>query len=447
MPDDPTSLAPASPSTTAAGPVPKAEQTAPLTPRLGSATFRSLRHRNYRLYFIGQLISLTGSWMQTTALMSLAFDLTGVSAWPARISAAQLLPTFLLGAWGGSLADRWPKRRLLIVTQAILLGLALLLMAVVLGRQPSPWELLAVTAAAGLVQAIDLPARLAFVMDMVGREDVTNAIALNSVLFNSARILGPLLAVTLLYHFEPAVCFLGNALSYLAVICALMSMDVAETAGPPRKYEGFRDLFAGFAELRRRPALLMLVAAAGTTSLCGWPFLSLLPALAKQLTAPDSELAKTAYGTMLSGTGLGALMAALTVARFGTWERRRHFLGLGVGILSSGLVCLSLAGVLPVSFVCCAGAGFGLVLFFSTGQGVLQLSASASNRGRLLGIWAMVLSGSAPFGNLIVGRAADHWGVAPVLRVQGLACGGASLLLVYLYHRWQSETTQLAEEY
>lgn len=429
MPDDPTSSPLAAPPATAA-----------LAPRLGLATFRSLRHRNYRLYFFGQMVSLTGSWMQTTALMTLVYGLTGQSWWTGLIQAAQLLPTFLLGAWGGSLADRWPRRGLLVATQAALLVLALMLMAVVLGRRPEPWELLAITAAAGVVQGVDLPTRLTFVSDMVSREDVVNAVALNSVLFNSARVLGPLLGVSLLLRFGPEVCFLGNALSYAAVIVALLCMNVPPAREAPPEHGGLRSLLAGFATVAGRPPLLFLILAAGVTSLCGWPFLSLLPALADRRFG-DAK----AYGLMLSGTGLGALSAALAVATFGSWERRKRFLAAGVAVLCAGLVGLALATGLPAAGASCFLAGFGLVMFFSTGQSVVQLSAAAHNRGRLLGIWAMVLSGSAPLGCLAVGRAADVWGVTVVLLVQGLACCGTSLVLVVLYQRWRWEPERAEE--
>lgn len=154
-------------------------------------TFRALRHRNYRLYFFGQLVSVTGSWMQTTALMWLAFDLRHQSLWPALMAAGQVVPTVLVGIWGGMLADRRPKRALIFQTQAAFMVLALVLAGLALGGCRSPWPYLIVTAAGGLVQAIDLPARLAFVSDMAGRQDLINAVALNSLLFNLARVLGP----------------------------------------------------------------------------------------------------------------------------------------------------------------------------------------------------------------------------------------------------------------
>src|ERR1700730_12584725 len=179
-----------------------------------AAAFRSFRHRNYRLYFFGQLVSLTGTWMQTTALMWLAFELTHQSKWPAIITAAGCIPTFLLGAWGGTLADRWPKRTLLLLTQSGLLILALVLAGLVILGAATPTELLIIALANGLVQMVDFSPRLTFVMDMVGRDDLMNAVGLNSMLFNVTRAIGPAVAGLLLVGLGPGLCFLLNALSY-----------------------------------------------------------------------------------------------------------------------------------------------------------------------------------------------------------------------------------------
>ncbi len=402
-------------------------------------TFRSLRHRNYRLYFFGQMVSLCGSWMQMTALMWLAFELTHESTWPAAISASQILPTFVLGAWGGALADRWPKRRLIMATQTYMAACALALTVVALVGTTTPWPLLIVTALAGVAQAIDLPTRMAFVTDMVGRDDVMNAVALNSVMFNVARIIGPALGVALLFWVGPAWCFLFNALSYLAVLAALAAMEVAEKERPP-EVASWRRLFAGFGTMSRQPALLLLVLAAGATALCGWPFMALLPAFAEhQLLLP-----KLGYGIMLSGTGVGALAAGLLVATFGTLERRRRFIGTGVTVVTVALFGLSLTTDLLAATVLAALVGFGLILFFSTGQAVMQLSADDHNRGQLMGIWAMVLSGGVPLGNLIVGPAADRWGVPLALRGQAIVCGGAALTLMVLRQVWRARRASSA---
>jgi MFS family permease len=411
-----------------------------------AATFRSLRHRNYRLYFFGQLISLIGTWMQTTAVTWLAFKLTQQSSWSALVGTATIFPTFILGAWGGVLADRWPKRSLIFVTQSLFLLLALLLAGLALGGIITPWQLLLVTLAGGVVQAIDLPARLSFVMDMAGREDLMNAVALNSLLFNVARALGPALAGIMLYLLDPWACFLANAISYLAVLWALACMNVSGTSrkvipGPlarsaiaeKRRGGGLRALVGGFTYLPRQPALMFLILLAATTSLFGWPFRILLPALSEhQLAAGDRG-----YSFMLSATGLGALAAAWTVATFGSLARSRLMITLGVCIISGSLVALSCSGSLASAAAACALLGYGLILFLSTSQSVVQLSTTDHNRGRIMGIWAMTQSGAVPLGDVLAGPAADLGGsVRLVLGFEGLACAGAALGLVGLF-RWR----------
>jgi MFS family permease len=393
-----------------------------------AATFRSLRHRNYRLYFFGQLVSLLGSWLQTTALMWLAFERTGQSRWPALISAAQMLPTFLFGAVGGALADRWSKRTVLLGTQGGLLVLALVLASLIFGGAGTPWQLLAVTAASGLIQAVDLPARLAFVVEMVGREDLVNAVGLNAMLFNVARLLGPALGGLLLLWPGPAWCFLLNGLSYGAVLWALGRMDIAGSARTADAGQGMRGLFAGFTYLAGKPRLAFLVLSAGWVALCGWPFLSLLPAVARHTLGWESG----GYSLMLSATGSGALTAALTVATFASADHRRWLIATGAAVLAAALLGLSAAGTLPVAAGCCILAGFGLILFLATSQGVVQLAADDLHRGRVMGIWAMALSGAVPLGNLLAGFAADRWGEALVLRGAGVACTAAALTLLGL---------------
>ncbi len=397
-----------------------------------AATFRSLRHRNYRLYFFGQLISLVGTWMQTTAMMWLAFELTQASTWPALVGTAGILPTFLFGAFGGALAERVPKRSLIFATQSAFLVLALLLAVLGYAGIVTAWQLLLVSAVTGLVQAIDLPARLTFVMDMAGREDLPNAVALNSLLFNVARALGPAASGLLLRWFTPADCFLANAISYVAVLWALARMDITGSSHVVDTGKGIRALWEGFGYLARRRELAFLVLLAGTTALCGWPSQILLPALAQD----ELGEGKVAYSLMVSGTGFGALAAALAVATFGSAKQRPRMIGIGVGVVSAALVALALAKSLILAISCCALIGFGLILFLSTSQSVIQLSAGDHNRGRIMGIWAMTLSGAAPLGNLLAGKAADYWRAPPVLLFSGLTCAFAALVLLVRFRPW-----------
>jgi MFS family permease len=384
--------------------------------------FRALRHRNYRLYFFGQLVSLTGSWVQTTALMWLAYKLTGHSTWPSLIAAAQVLPTFVLGPWGGHVADRWPRRPLIFATQAALLALAVLLGVLVLYFRVTPWHLLAVSLACGVVNAVDLPARLAFVMEMVGRDDLINAVALNSVLFNVARAAGPALGAWCLGLVGPGPCFLVNGLSFVAVLAALALMTLPWRSAPAGRHEEKVSLWAGFRYLAGRPALVLLLVLTGALSLFGWPALVLLPALADQ----HLRASEGGYGSMLSALGAGAMLAALLVATFGSLGRSRLFLAAGVTLSAGSLACLSFAPSLPAAVTCCAGLGCGLILFFATGQSVMQLSARDHNRGRVMGVWSMVTSGGMPVGSLLAGRAADEWGVPHVVALLGLGIAAAA---------------------
>jgi MFS family permease len=384
------------------------------------------------------------------------FEITEKNTFPALITAVQILPTFLLGAWAGALADRWAKRRLIMATQSAFLLQALLLAWFAYGNTPDPWTLVLLSALGGLVQAIDLPARLAFVMDMTGREDLMNAVALNSLLFNGARVVGPMLASWFLIFFQPWACFLANGISYMAVLWALASMNIigapvhrektAEAGRQALRGAGFRYLV----EHRHLGFLMLLV---GTTSFFSWPFIALLPGLAdhRLSLSPGSSdslvqggaagffswhpmlSAATCYSSMLSGMGIGAFVAAWVLATFGAVEHRRQLIITGLCTVSLALVGLAAATNLHVAILCCGLTGFGLILFLATSQSVLQLSSSEHNRGRIMGIYAMVLSGAIPAGNLLAGPYADRWGEPVVLGTLGIACLVAAMTLYGVY--------------
>ena len=402
------------------------------TPTRPARTFRAFRHRNYRLYFYGQLVSLTGSWVQTTALTWLAWDRTDKALWAGLVVAAQVLPTLLFGAWGGALADRWPKRRLIMLTQAALLAQALGLAAVVWYGQLTPWYMLVFSAAAGVVNALDIPARLAFVVDMVGRDDLHNAVALNSLMFNAARVVGPAVGALLLLAAGPDLCFLLNALSFLAVLAALALMDVngdapeAHRTRRPALLDGFR-----FVAARRDLRLLMGMTAA--VGLFAWPILSLLTAVAGRCL--DANAHGFGYGMLLCSFGVGALPSTLLAASCDSPAMRRWFLAAGVVLAAMGLLGLAGAATLPLAMACCAFLGGGLILFNSTSQTITQLSADDHNRGRVLSIWSMVISIAAPVGGLAAGQAADLFNVPAVLAVLAGSVA-ASAAVVFLLRGW-----------
>jgi MFS family permease len=382
------------------------------------------------------MVSLLGSWMQTTALMQLTFNLTQSAEWTARISVAAILPTLFLGVWGGLLADRLSRRGVVFVCQAMLLGQATLLATLAAGLlgPPSSWALLGLALAGGLVNALDLPARMAFVIDLVGRDDLVNAVALNSVLFNLARAVGPALAgaLLLLGDLGPSLCFLLNALSYVAVLLALAAMDPIPMH-PVSRPHAERSLWAGLRYLLQRPPLALLLLLAGAMAACGWPTLSLLPAL----SARTLDAGQTGASYMLSALGAGALLAGLLVASFATQERRGRILGVGVTLAAAGMAGLASAQSLPTAMACCFVVGCGLILFFATAQAVMQLGAGDHNRGLVLGIWSMVLCGAMPLGNEIAGQCADIWGEPAVLRVQALAAALAGALTAAALAVWR----------
>ena len=389
-----------------------------LLPPADPGTFRSLRHRNYRLYFAGQVVSLTGSWVQTAALTWLAYTLTAGSSLPARVTAAQVVPTLLLGAWGGSLADRLPRRSLIFLSQAGLLVLAMALAGMVAFGLVSPGALLAASVLIGVVNAVDTPARLAFVVDLVGRDDLMNAVALNSLVFNVARVVGPALGMLALPWVGLAGCFFLNGLTFVAVLLALTAMRL-----PPKGPTAARDIrlpVGGFRHLAGHPGLLLLLALAGAMAFFGWPVLALLPALADQTLAAGSA----GYASLLSAIGFGALIGALGIAAFGTPARRSMLIAVGVAIGAASLVGLARSSTLAQASACCAAAGCGLILFFATAQATMQLGAGEHNRGRVMGIWLMVLAGAQPAGNLVAGQLADACGVPFALGV--LAAGIAA---------------------
>ncbi len=370
---------------------------------LRDTTFRSLRHRSYRRYFYGQIVSFVGTWMQSAALMWLMYDRTGDPRWPSWLLVAQIGPTLLLGAWGGSLADRYPKRRSVSATQTAFLLNAIALTLVVACGLAVPWLILTLIAFNGVIQAVDFPARLAFVPDLVPKEDLINAVGLNSLVFNSARALGPalagvlfLVAGALVPHLPPGAsavtvgataCFALNALSFLAVLRALRG--IPEPHAPETRERGSG--WDGVRYLRAHPALGAVVLLTFAVCVFGWPVVTVLPAYTKLRLGLKEE----AYSFLLSSLGAGALAAALATATFGSVSRRGAFMLVGVSVCAAGIAGLGFANVAWVANGCCAAIGCGMILFLATGQSTLQLAVPNEVRGRVMAVWAMTLSASA----------------------------------------------------
>lgn len=376
--------------------------------------FRSLRTRNYRLFFTGQLVSLAGTWMQTVAQDWLILKLTSSGVAVGLSTALQFGPMLLAGMWGGVIADRFHKRRVLMVTQSLFLAQALVLGTLVATGSIRVWMVYALAAAFGAVQVVDVPARQSFVAEMVPREDVMNAVGLNSAIFNSGRIVGPALAGVVIGTAGIAVCFFVNAASYVAVIAGLWRMRDDELhlhageAERPRKQvrEALRYVLG-------KRELLMPIALVAVVGMFGLNFRIVLPLLARFTFHRGATVFGTLSSVMATGSLCGAVFAASrkrpsrrllvgTACAFGGLETAAAFVpGLG-----------SAYAVLP--FV-----GFASMLFLSTCNSMLQLSSSPRMRGRVLALYSLVFLGGNPIGAPIVGWISQTWTPRAALGVGG----------------------------
>jgi MFS family permease len=387
-------------------------------------TFAALKHRNFRLFSAGQLVSLIGSWMQTTAQGWLVYQLTGSKALLGTVAAVGSLPMLLLSAWGGSLADRHSKRTVILCTQTGMMLLAFAFAALVGSRRIQPWHILALAALGGAAMAFDIPARQAFTVEMTSREDLMNAISLNSSMFNSARIIGPSVAGFLMAQVGMVWCFFLNGLSFIAVIAGLLLMRLPRFVAPATNPSMGRHVLEGLAYVvanRQVRSLLLLV---GVVGVFGWSYSVLLPAYA----AENLHVGESGYGALLSSNGLGALLGALTVATYGNRIRPRLMIFGGAWVFSAMLLLLAVVRWFPLVLACLAVGGWGMLLSISTTNTQVQTSVSDAMRGRVMGIWALVFGGLMPLGGLESGFLSQAIGVPCTIAVGALICAGSGLV-------------------
>jgi len=394
--------------------------------RVAGSTFGSLRVRNYRLYFIGQVVSVSGSWMQRIAQSWLVLHLTGSGVALGVVAALQFLPMLVLGAWGGVLADRMDKRRLLMLTQAIMGFLALVLGAVTLAGAVQLWMVYVLALALGLVTAMDNPARQSFVMEMVGRGQVTNAVSLNSAVFTGARVVGPAIAGLVISLVGTGWCFVINAVSFGAVVFALVAMDPAQLQRPAAGVARRRGMvMEGLRFVWSRPDIrlpLAILAVVGTLAL-NWTVL--LPLLARNTFHGDAGT----YGLLFAVLGLGSLAGALFTA-----SRREPSGALLLGALAVFGVLMAAAAVaptLPLELVVLAPTGMAALVFQTSANSLIQLRSDPSLRGRVMSLYAVLFIGTTPIGAPIVGWVAQQAGPRA-----GLLLGAATILVTAAVAAW-----------
>ena len=387
-----------------------------LTERRG---VRAFGHHNYRLFFGGQAISLIGTWMQQVAQAWLVLQLTGDVLWLGVIAAAQFLPILVLGLFAGVLADALPKRRTLLVTQVVKMSLSIALAVIAIANIESIPLLIAIALAIGTANAFDMPVRQSFAVEMVGREDVGNAVALNSAMFNGARIIGPAIAGLTIGAVGVAAAFVIDAVSFLAVIAALLAMRESELHLPPLSPRPhsvgavWTQLVEGLDYVRRTPLVLMAVIVIGLVSTVAINFSVIIPPYAQDVLHGDAST----YGFLMAASGVGSLLAALWLA-FGSGARPRR-IAIGAVILGISEVALAASGTFAVSLLIMVALGFGAILMAASANTTMQLAVPDGLRGRVMSVYTTIFAGSTPIGSPIMGALASTAGVAVSLAVSG----------------------------
>lgn len=385
-------------------------------------TFIALRHRNFRLFWFGQMISLVGTWMQTTAQAWLVLTLTH-SAWLlGLVGALQFLPVMVLSLFGGVLADRLPKRTALLFTQSSALIQAAIMWVLVATGTVQIWQIMLLAALLGLTNSLDMPTRQSFIVEMVGREDLPNAVALNSSIFNMARILGPGLGGLMIAWLGVAPLFLLNAISFIAVIIGLAMIDQKQLFALPLQQErlsAFKALREGLSYVWHVPSVLLVICVIGVISLFGINFNVMLPLFATQVMNAGPQ----GFGFISAAFGLGSLFAALWIA----WGNQRP--SIRYLLIASLAFCLlesafAVSSVYALSLVLIASVGFAQIAFTATANTILQTVAPNNLRGRVMSVYMMVFAGTVPLGNIFAGGLALLWG-APVSLLIG---AGLSLI-------------------
>ncbi len=393
------------------------------------ATFAALEVRNYRLYLTGQAVSLVGTWMQSIALSWLVFELTGSGTAIGLVVAAQFVPVLVLGAYGGLLADRVAKRRLLIATQSLLALLALVLGLLTVTHVVQLWMVYAVAVALGTTQAADNPARQSFVTEMVGPERVQNAVSLNSVLVNGSRIVGPAIGGGLIATVGVGVCFLVNAGSFVAVIVALALMRADELAPAPPLARGRGQLRDGLRSVRATTGLLvplMMMALIGTLA---YEFPVVLPLLAHRTLHGGAPV----FGFLTAAMGTGAVAGGLAVATFG--ETGLVPLTAAALALGTAIALAALMPTLATELAALVLVGAASISFIATGNSTLQLTSAPAFRGRVMALWTITFLGTTPIGGPIVGAVSEYTSPRLGLALGALSCLAAAALGVVALRR------------
>jgi MFS family permease len=390
------------------------------------STFAALSYPNYRLWFVGQLISLVGTWMQSTAQGYLVFELTKSPAFLGYVGFAAGIPSWLFTLYGGVVADRMARRNLLVITQTGMMILAFGLATLTFARLVQPWHILVFAFLLGVANAFDAPARQSFVLEMVSRQDLTNAIALNSTMFNTATAVGPAIGGLMYAALGPAWCFTLNGVSFLAVITALSLMRLKPSIPTAPRESTLREVAAGFSYIRKNTIARTLITNMAVVSLFGISFVALMPAWAVQVLGGDA----TTNGFLQSARGVGAIIGALIIATMSGYRIKGRLVTLGSFAMPLFLLVFAAVRWLPFSLLTLVGIGWGFLVLANASNALLQSQVPDELRGRVMSIYMLSFFGLMPVGALLAGSVAEWIGEPLTVAI------GATILLVFAGLVW-----------
>jgi MFS family permease len=378
-------------------------------------TFAALRHRNFRLFFVGQMISLIGTWMQRIAQSWLVLQLTNSPFLLGLVGMLQWLPVLCFSLLGGVIADRVSKRDMLVLTQTMQMLQAFVLGALVLTGVARFWHVAALAVALGIASAFDMPTRQACIFEMVEGADTMNAVALNSTIVNVARLLGPAIAGVAIGWVGMAWAFLANGVSFIPVIVALLAMRVPRAEVVHATESIVAHLQEGLTYLRRTPAALQVIVLLAVQSVFALNFTLLTSVLSKDVLHAGAQ----GFGFLMSAQGAGALVGAITVASLAHLGPRPGILYGGAALLGAAEIALAMMRQFPTAALAIGIAGGSMVLFTASVNTTLQLNAPNHLRGRVMAMYALVMGGFTPFGALLAGSIAEVWGAPGAFLVGG----------------------------
>ncbi len=393
--------------------------------RLGVA-LRSLRYRDFRLFFTGQFISLVGTWMQSIAQSWLVYRLTGSSALLGGLGFAGQVPVFLLATIGGTVSDRYSRHRLVIGTQTASMLLAFILAALTLTGQVRVWHIFVLAALLGAVNALDIPARQSFMVEMVGKEDLINAIALNSSIFNGARIIGPAIAGLLVAKIGEGWCFFTNGVSYIAVIIGLLLMDLKAPRRAEVSGSALSRILEGFRFVRRTAPIRYILLMLGVTSIMGMPYTVLMPIFADRILHSGAR----GLGLLMGASGIGAVIGALSLAVRSGIRGLGRWVGYACAGFGLSLILFCWSSFFWLSVLLQIPVGFFLMVQMGASNTLIQAMVPDDLRGRVMAVYSMVFMGVAPFGAFLGGVLAEKLGAPLTISSGALGCVAASVFFL-----------------